>query len=96
MQTELAAFLVAAGRHSYYMCSGWSGTLPVWYPVYDMKIGAPLGNATLGADKIWRRSFAHVNVTYDTVAESGQIEWSGSVERHLKGEIHRVDPKFAS
>jgi hypothetical protein len=86
VQTELAAFLVAAGQHSYYMCSSWSGTLPVWYPVYDMKIGAPLGNATLGADKIWRRSFVHINVTYNTVAESGQIEWGGSVERRLKSD----------
>ena len=81
VQTELAAFLVAAGQYSYYMCSSWSGTLPVWYPVYDMKIGAPLGAATLGADKVWRRRFLHVNVSYDTVAERGTIGWGGSVER---------------
>eukprot|EP01048_Picozoa_sp_COSAG05_P007636 COSAG05_NODE_543_length_8789_cov_7.804603_6_plen_900_part_01 len=88
VQTELAAFLVAAGQYSYYMCSGWSGTIPVWYPVYDMKIGAPLSNATLGVDKVWRRRFAHINVSYDTLAESGQIEWSesGSERQQLKSD----------
>ena len=77
-QTELAAFLVAAGEHSYYMCSAWSGTEPVWYPVYDMKIGPPLANATLGPDKVWRRQFHHVSVRYDTKSEAGVIEWGGT------------------
>jgi hypothetical protein len=48
-----------------------------------MKIGAPLGNATLGADRVWRRRFVHINVSYDTVAESGQVEWSGSEHRRV-------------
>ena len=74
VQTELAAFLVAAGEQSYYMCSGWSGTKPVWYPVYDMPIGPPLANATLEAG-VWRRQFQHVNVTYDTKTETGVIGW---------------------
>jgi hypothetical protein len=91
IQTELAAFLVAAGQYSYYMCSSWSGTLPVWYHVYDMKIGAPLGNATLGADKVWRRRFLHVNVSYDTVAERGTIGWAGTVDRSAPASLKSDD-----
>ena len=75
VQTELAAFLIAAGQHSYYMCSSWSGTKPAWYKVYDMPIGEPLENATLDREGLWSRRFAHVNVSYNTKTEAGAISW---------------------
>lgn len=76
VQTELAAFLIAAGPHAYYMCGGWSGTKPTWYEVYSKAIGKPLGNATL-TDGVYTRSFASgTHVTYDTKKESGSITWS--------------------
>lgn len=75
VQTELAAFLIAAGEHSYYMCSSWSGTKPVWYPVYDLPIGPPMANATLASNGVWTRRFAHVNVSYNTSDETGTISW---------------------
>ena len=40
-------------------------------------LGAPLSNATLGDDGVWRRSFAHgTNVTFDTNTETGTVEWA--------------------
>lgn len=76
VQTELAAFLVAVGPHSYYMCGGWGGTVPTWYPVYDQPLGAPVANATLD-DGVYRRAFTSgTRVTYDTKSETGTIEWA--------------------
>jgi len=76
LQTELAAFLVAAGEYSYYRCGGWSHTDATWYPVYDKKLGAPISNATLGTDRIWRRSFTSgTEVTFDTSTNVGTISW---------------------
>jgi len=76
LQTELAAFLVAAGEYSYYRCGGWSHADAPWYPVYDKKLGAPLSNATLGDDGIWRRSFAAgTDVTFNTNTNVGTIQW---------------------
>lgn len=76
LQTELAAFLVAAGEYSYYRCGGWGHTDASWYPVYDKKLGKPLANATLGADGVWRRSFAAgTEVAFDTNTNVGTIVW---------------------
>merc|ERR1712146_660706 len=76
LQTELAAFLIAAGEYSYYRCGGWSHTDATWYPVYDKKLGEPLANATLGKDGVWRRSFAAgTDVTFDTNTNVGTIVW---------------------
>ena len=58
------------------MYSGWTDTKPVWYSVYDMKLGPPKANATLGTDGVWRREFDHVSVSYDTKAERGVIAWA--------------------
>lgn len=79
VQTELAAFLVAAGEHSYYMCGGFFGTKPVWYPVYDMPLGAPLANATLEKGVYVRRFASGTLVTYNTTSESGSIVWASGV-----------------
>jgi len=76
LQTELAAFLIAAGEYSYYRCGGWGHTDATWYPVYDKKLGEPLSNATLGDDGIWRRSFAAgTDVTFNTQTNVGSIQW---------------------
>jgi len=76
VQSELAAFLIAAGPHSYYMCGGWAGTKPIWYEVYTKKIGNPLGNATL-KDGIYKRQFkSGTIVTYDIASETGKIMWA--------------------
>merc|ERR1712130_662574 len=76
VQTELAAFLIAAGPHSYYMCGGWAGTKPIWYEVYTKNIGNPLGNAIL-KDGIYKRQFkSGTTVTYDVASETGKIMWA--------------------
>lgn len=76
LQTELAAFLIAAGPHAYYMCGGWKGTKPIWYEVYDKAIGKPLSNATI-TDGVYKRVFkSGTVVTYNTHTETGKIMWS--------------------
>lgn len=82
VQTELAAFLVAMGERSYYVCGSWEDTYSpgaaptTWMDVYDLPLGEPLGNATL-VDGVWRRSFASgTNATFDTKSERGRIEWA--------------------
>lgn len=73
--SNLASFLIAAGPYSYYMCGGWNGAVPTWFPVYDLPLGKPLSNATL-EDGVYRREFSHGTiVTFDTVAEKGHIQW---------------------
>ena len=76
-QSKLAAFLVAAGRGAYYLCGGWGSASVPWFPLYDLPLGEPLGNATLGADGVWRRSFAHgTKVTLDTKTNNGTVDWA--------------------
>merc|ERR550539_1862316 len=76
---NLAAFLVAAGPYSYYMCGGWNGASTEWYPIYDYPLGEPLSNATL-ADGVYSRSFSHgTSVTFDTNTETGSITWGSNV-----------------
>ena len=58
--------------------SAWSGTRPVWYPVYDMPLGPPKANATLGSDGVWAREFEFASVRYDTHTETGSIRWTNS------------------
>jgi len=75
---NLAAFLVAAGPHSYYMCGGWNGYTPEWYPIYDYPLGEPLGNATL-VNGVYSRSFSQgTKVTFDTKTETGSIAWGAA------------------
>jgi len=74
---NIAAFLIAAGPYSYYMCGKWHGQDPAWFPIYDKPLGDPLGDAKLGDDGIWRRSFkSGTNVAFDTKKEKGTIDWS--------------------
>jgi len=76
---DLAAFLVAAGPYSYYVCGGWNSAPTEWFEVYDRPLGEPLADAVLSVDGIWSRSFKHgVHVTFNTNTESGTIDWGSS------------------
>jgi hypothetical protein len=80
VQTELAAFLVAAQEHAYYMCGGWAGTKPIWYSVYDQPLGSPVGNATF-ANGVYTRQFAKGTVvTFDIKTNTGSIQWASTSE----------------
>jgi hypothetical protein len=77
---DLAAFLVAAGPHSYYVCGGWNSAPTEWFEVYDRPIGAPLADAVLSADGVWSRSFKHgVSATFDTKTEMGSVSWTSII-----------------
>jgi len=74
---NIAAFLVGMDRYAYYMCGTWTNPPLDWFPIYDFPLGAPLANATLGEDGIWRRSFeSGTAVTFDTNTETGTIDWA--------------------
>jgi hypothetical protein len=78
MVANLAAFLVAMGPYSYWMCGGWNGVKPTWYPVYDYPLGSPLSNATL-ADGVYTRHFSSGTVaSFDTRTETGSIQWASA------------------
>jgi len=77
---DLAAFLVAAGPYSYYVCGGWNSAPTEWFEVYDRPLGKPLGTAVLSGDGVWSRSFQHgVSVTFDTNTEMGSITWGSTI-----------------
>ena len=90
VQTELAAFLVAAGNTSYFVCGSWEDTFSggggtasstTWLPVYDLPLGEPLGDAVLDGDGsgIMRRSFASgTNATFNTKTEKGTVHWAAA------------------
>ena len=76
-QTKLAAFLTAAGPGSFYLCGGWSSSSVDWFPVYDLPLGKPLGNATLDSDGVYTRRFARgTTVRFDTTTNNGTIAWA--------------------
>jgi hypothetical protein len=88
VQTEIAAFLIGMGKHSYYLCGSWEDTFSnsqtsSWLPLYDLPLGAPLGNATL-QDRVWHRSFVSgTKATFDTTTETGTLRgfgWKISLE----------------
>ena len=87
-QTELAAFLVAMGNHSYYLCGPWQHVgadgmatavepvEPTWSPLYDRPLGEPLSHATLEAG-VWRRSFrSGTNATFNIHTNKGTVSWA--------------------
>lgn len=76
---DLAAFLIAAGPYSYYVCGGWNSAPTEWFEVYDRPLGEPLADAVLSADGVWSRSFKHgVHVTFDTNTETGSVAWGSA------------------
>ena len=59
------------------MCGGWGSASVPWFPLYDLPLGKPLDNATLGADGVWRRVFASgTSVTFDTKTNNGTVAWA--------------------
>ena len=85
MQTELAAFLVAMGEHSYYVCGSWENypaNASTWNPVYDLPLGKPHQDATLGKDMVWRRAFASGTMaSFDTKTNTGLVFWASQHPR---------------
>jgi len=76
---DLAAFLVAAGPYSYYVCGGWNSAPTEWFEVYDRPLGEPVSDAVFSDDGVYTRSFKHgVSVTFDTNTETGSIDWGSS------------------
>ena len=76
----IAAFLIAAGEHSYFGCGMWytyynDTEALTWRPEYDRPLGAPLGPATY-KDGLWKREFARgTKVQFDTTSNTGTISW---------------------
>ena len=72
---DLAAFLIGAQKYTYFGCSHWED-VPTWPAVYDKPLGAPLGDASLGADGTWRRNFAKgTKVAINFGQKTASIEW---------------------
>jgi hypothetical protein len=88
---SLSAFLIAAGRYSYYHCAtGWQSPAMwpaahddwlTWRPEYDRPLGEPVGLAVKTGD-VWTRSFkTGTHVAFDGVKGNGTIVWSdGAVQ----------------
>jgi len=77
---DLAAFLIAAGPYSYYVCGGWNSAPTEWFEVYDRPLGEPVADAIMSEDGVWSRTFKHgVVVTFDTKTESGAVKWNSTV-----------------
>lgn len=80
LTSYIAAFLVAAGKYSYFGCGNWNTvgndtTAFYWHPEYDKPLGAPLGTATY-AGGVWKRQFASgTMVTFDTSTNKGTVDW---------------------
>lgn len=67
----VGAFLIAAGDNCFFGFGGfWEA--PAWHAFYDQPIGKPSGEAVY-ASGVWRRSFEHVEVTFDTATNTSSI-----------------------
>ena len=89
VQTELAAFLVAMGKYSYYVCGSWENypaNMSTWNPVYDLPLGKPQGDALLDKDLVWRRTFSSgTSVSFDTKTNTGLVSWASRPRATAKG-----------
>ena len=83
-QTKLAAFLIAAGPGSYYLCGGWGSSSVAWFPIYDLPLGPPLSNATLANGVYTRRFASGTSVRFDARSEPqiGTIDWAKDPDEH--------------
>lgn len=89
---SLSAFLIGAGRMSYFACSqGWSiQSDPIehaWHSEYEKPLGEPTGPAVKDG-KTYRREFSSARgttvVTFNVRTNRGQIEWAdGSVSQGI-------------
>jgi len=87
-QQEYAAFLMFAQRWTYHICGSWCGSDPVWPKVFDLPLGAPLHNATLGADGVtWSRQFAHgTTVFFNKSSTTGWVHWGQAAQQAIDRE----------
>jgi hypothetical protein len=84
MLDSLAAFLIGAGKNSYYGTGSWiiadlSDVQNRWCPnMFERPLGPPLANATKDASGVYHRNFSSgTYVSFDTNANKGQIHWAG-------------------
>ena len=77
----MAAFLIGAGKYSYFGCGNWNTkgndtTALTWRSEYDKPLGEPKGPAVYSSG-VWSRSFASgTEVTFDTKGNKGIIKWA--------------------
>lgn len=76
---SLAAFLIGAGKYSYFGCArGWyiEPDWIKWHDEYDKPLGIPDGDAVL-KDGVYFRSFSSgTHVLFDTKTNTGTIQWA--------------------
>ena len=76
----MAAFLIGAGKYSYFGCGKWNSVNDdtkalTWRPEYDKPLGEPIGSATY-SNNIWSREFAKgTKVEFDVSTNKGTITW---------------------
>ncbi len=74
----LAAFLVAAQEHSYFIYN-WGYRMDLgclqWYPELDKRLGAPLADATQSG-WVLERDFQHAHVWIDLENKQARIDWN--------------------
>ena len=79
----MAAFLIGAGKYSYFGCGNWNTTGDdneswYWRPEYDYPLGDPVGPPSY-VSGVWKRSFASgTEMMFDTSNKKGTIRWSKS------------------
>ena len=85
MTSYIAAFLIGAGKYSYYGCGPWNasgvGNNTSWYwrPEFDYPLGEPVSAASY-ANGIWKRKFGSgTEVMFDTSTNKGTIRWSKTI-----------------
>ncbi len=73
----LAAFLIAASENSYFNYTwGYRDNHGAydWYPEFDKKLGAPLGDAKQEGVE-YRREFKHASVYLNIKTKQAEINW---------------------
>lgn len=88
---SLAAYLVAAGRYTYYHCAtGWqsnpmwpeeSDDWLAWRPEYDHPLGDPLGDAIKAGDVYTRTFKSGTRVLFDGRRGNGTILWGDGTQQ---------------
>lgn len=74
----LAAFLIAAGKYSYFGCStGWYiDSWQHWNAEFDLPLGEPVSAAELKGD-VWSRQFkSGTVVSFNITGSKGTIQWA--------------------
>lgn len=77
IEFPLAAFLIVAGKHSYFNYTwGYQSHhgAYAWYPEYDRRLGPPKGDATKNGSEYWRE-FEHASVYLNIESKQAEINW---------------------